>query len=576
MNFYNFLSRISVSLIGFISLISSTITINAQGVYVPSHNKDYYHLLDRLDISAPLSSPYFHSSQKPADRQQIGLWVDSLSRDSSLKYSKQDIFNLQYLSDDNSEWSNYANHQRKGLLKTFFTNNADFYHVAKDGLDLHVNPVVDFTIGKDTKLPNYLYTNTRGVEVRGNIGKKIGFYSYLADNQAILPYYVSSYGNFSTVPGVPGEGYTKWFKGNGSDFITGRGYVTFNIIKNISAQFGHDRNFVGNGYRSMILSDFSSNYTFLKLNTKVWKLNYTNIFAQLVGDVFYRNEMLPKKYFAFHHLSVNVTKNINIGLFESVIFGRQDASGNGSFDINYMNPIIFYRSVEIQQGSPDNALLGMDYKINFLRRFSFYGQVVLDEFVLKKLMKNDGYYGNKYALQMGLKYINIFGVKNLDAQVEYNMARPYTYSHKDIYRNYAHYRMPLAHPLGANFTEVLGILRYQPVKRMQLTGKLFLTTFGSDTSYASTSGLDNFGGNVMKNYENASAVRPLGNVTGQGIKNNMILVSFNISWMLRHNLYLDFTQILRAQISSIASRTYYTSVTTAGIRWNIPQRTNEF
>lgn len=568
-----FILNIFISL--FITISAANVV--AQGVYIPTSNKDYYHLLDRMDIVAPLSKPFVHTSNKPSDRLFIGQWVDSLAKDSSQKFSKRDVFNLQYLSHDNNEWSNYADHtSKRALLKTFYTNKADFYHVAADGLDLHINPVIQFQYGKDNQTPQNVYTNTRGLELRGHISKKIGFYAYMADNQALFPYYVRSYGNFLNVPGVPGEGYTKGFKGNGSDFITGRGYITFNVVKNISVQFGHDKNFIGNGYRSMILSDFSSNYTFLKLNTKVWKLNYTNIFAQLVGDVFYKNEILPKKYFAFHHLSVNLTKNINVGIFESIIFGRKDSLSNGTFDINYMNPIIFYRSVEIQQGSPDNALLGMDYKVNFLRHFSWYGQVVLDEFVFRKLLKNDGYYGNKYAFQTGLKYINVFGIKNLDAQLEYNRARPYTYSHKDIYKNYAHYRMPLAHPLGANFIEVLGILRYQPLNRVNITAKAFLTQFGTDTSYTSTSGLDNWGSNVMKNYDAASAVRPFGNVTGQGIKNNVVLLSLNVSWMLRHNLFLDFTQVLRSQKVSIAARSYNTSVMSVGLRWNIPQRVHEF
>ena len=340
----------------------------AQGVYVPTGNKDYYHLLDRIDISAPLAIPVVHTANKPADRMDVAQWVDLVGQDSSLKFSKRDLQNLLYLSHDNDDRSGPIDHMHKrGLQNTFFTTVSDFYHVSTKGLVLHINPVIHFQYGKDNQTQSKIYTNTRGLELRGHISNKVGFYAYMADNQALFPYYVRSYGNFLDVPGVPGEGYTKGFKGNGSDFITGRGYITFNVVKNISVQFGHDKNFIGNGYRSMILSDFSSNYTFLKLNTKVWKLNYTNIFAQLVGDVFYKNEMLPKKYFAFHHLSVNLTKNINIGLFESIVFGRKDSLSNGSFDINYMNPIIFYRSAEIQQGSPDNALLGMDFKVNFLQ-----------------------------------------------------------------------------------------------------------------------------------------------------------------------------------------------------------------
>lgn len=549
---------------------------NAQAVFVPSHNTDYYHLLDRMDIMHPMSKPFVFSASKPADRQSIALWVDSLKIDTSIRHSKIDQFQLQYLANDNLEWSKFSEKKTKGLLNNFFTQKSDFYHVNSDGLDLHINPVIHFEYGKENQTEQNIYTNTRGIELRGNIWKKLGFYSYLTDNQSLLPLYVRNYANFNTVPGVPGEGYTKPFKINAFDFMTGRGYITFQVIKNIGVQFGHDKNFIGNGYRSMILSDFSSNYTFLKLNTKIWKFQYTNIFAQLVGDVFYRNELLPKKYFAFHHLSLNLTKNINIGLFESVIFGRADSTNNGAFDINYLNPIIFYRSAEIQQGSQDNALLGMDFKINFLRKFSAYGQVVLDEFVLKQILKNDGYFGNKYAIQLGLKYINVLGIKNLDAQIEYNMARPYTYSHRDIYRNYAHYRMPLAHPLGANFNEWIGILRYQPLKRLQITGKAFLINYGSDTSYSSTSGSDNWGSNLMKDYDKASQVRFIGNTLGQGIENNIVLLNLQLTWMLRHNLFIDFNQILRAQEVSIASRSYNSAVTTVGIRWNIPKRNHDF
>ena len=111
---------------------------------------------------------------------------------------------------------------------------------------------------------------------------------------------------------------------------------------------------------------------------------------------------------------------------------------------------------------------------------------------------------------------------------------------------------------------------------MHITGKAFLTQFGSDTAITSASGADNWGGNVMKNYDAASAVRPFGNVTGQGIKNNVVLLSLNISWMLRHNLFIDFTQVLRSQTVSIPSRSYNTSVTSVGLRWNIPQRVHEF
>ena len=76
---------------------------------------------------------------------------------------------------------------------------------------------------------------------------------------------------------------------------------------------------------------------------------------------------------------------------------------------------------------------------------------MLDEFTAKEMFANNGYWANKYGIQLGGKYFDAFGVRNLDLQAELNMVRPYTYSHYDSTSNYTHYNQPLAHPLGADF-----------------------------------------------------------------------------------------------------------------------------
>ena len=78
-------------------------------------------------------------------------------------------------------------------------------------------------------------------------------------------------------------------------------------------ELGHGRHFIGNGMRSLLLSDFSNNYFYLKFNTRVWKLNYQNLFAelsavsanQLPGDL-----LLNKKYMASHYLSFRPRKTL--------------------------------------------------------------------------------------------------------------------------------------------------------------------------------------------------------------------------------------------------------------------------
>src|SRR5438270_1997002 len=198
------------------------------------------------------------------------------------------------------------------------------------------------------------------------------------------------------------------------------------------------------------------------------------------------DRLLGKKYATIHHLDLGITKWLNVGVMEGIIFGRKD-----HFEFGYLNPIIFYRSIEQQNGSPDNALAGIDFKANVAHHFQFYGQILLDEFVLSELKANRGWWGNKYGIQLGAKYIDAFHISNLDLQVEINRVRPFTYSHDDSLSNYTHYNQPLAHPVGANFQEVLAIARYQPAPKWTMEAKAIYYYQGRDT------GSSDFGGNIF-------------------------------------------------------------------------------
>jgi hypothetical protein len=553
-------------------LTISASLLYGQSVFVPL-NKDYYQLLDRYEIRNGSFSNTFYTTIKGIERKSIVEFIDSLRIDSA-KLSRSDKFNFSYLKNDNWEWSTKANNDsRRPILKWIYRKKSDFFQFQNEDLDLHISPVLYFQGGKETNssVDKAINTtlNTRGMEMRGMINKKIGFYSFMADNQALFPTYVRNYIDSNNA--VPGEGFHKTFKSNGSDFLTGRGYITFNLVKSIHAQFGHDKVFVGNGYRSLVLSDFSSNYTFLKLNTKIWKFNYMNLFTQMNAGVKAADTYYPQKYMALHHLSINLTKNINVGLFESIVFGNRDSTKRGQFDVNYLNPIIFYRSLEQHLGSADNAFLGLDYKVNFLRHFSWYGQIVLDEFYLSDLKAGNGSYRNKYAVQTGLKYIDALGIRNLDLQLESNVARPYTYQHFSSYTNYTNYNQPIAHPLGSNFMEFIGIARYQPTGRLNIVAKLFYSKYGADTS--ATKGT-NYGGSLIKSY--VQRPHDYGNKVAQGITSTLIFMNLTLTYQVKHNLFFDLSETIRKVNSALPVRNMNNSITTIALRWNIPQRLQEF
>ena len=122
------------------------------------------------------------------------------------------------------------------------------------------------------------------------------------------------------------------------------------------------------------MSDNAFNYPYLKITTNVWRFKYTNLYAEFQDLKTPYNPDLGfhKKYGTFHYLSYAVNKRLNIGLFESIIWKAEDSSGYRGFDINYLNPVIFYRPVEFSVGSPDNALLGVNLSYKLADKIYFF------------------------------------------------------------------------------------------------------------------------------------------------------------------------------------------------------------
>lgn len=550
----------------------------AQNTYIP-YQYDLYQSIERSEIKSGECSNEIHTSLKPYSTSKYKKFYDTLQLDSSAYNCNYQLSNTY---NSNWEFNNTYPSSKKSFLKYFYNNPYDAYSVNEKNFQLHVNPQLYFALGNKAGNNQNTFLNTRGIEIKGRIAERLGFYTSFSDNQARFANYVNEKVHYytndsSSTPVVPYEAFAKTFKNNGYDFITARGYFTFELIKKyVDVQFGYDKNFIGNGFRSLILSDNAAPYTFLKLNTHIWKFHYQNIFAQMNGEVTNATILYPKKYMAIHHLSLNIGKHLNIGVFESIVFGRADSTKNGSFDIAYLNPVIFYRSIEQSNGSYDNSTMGLDFKVIALKSVSIYGQLMLDEFVLSEIKANNGWWGNKYGVQLGLKYIDVASIKNLDLQVETNIVRPYTYSHEDSYRNYTHYNQPLAHPMGSNFKEGLAILKYQPLKKLTFTTKGIVTVWGDDSTTAKNSVTNNFGGNVSKSYLPIAQANTYNNTIGQGIKNNIMFLSLQASFQLKPNFFIEATYIYRKQTSDLAIKNIQTNYLSLGIRWNIIPRNYEF
>lgn len=546
-------------------LILCPFSAAAQTTYLPLGSEDNI-VIERMEIKAGNDSILNFSKTRPYSRRNIVAAFDPAGY-ALTQGNRIDDYNLDRLLINSAEWSDRGKTiglSKKPVWKNFYRSKANLYEVHSKDFDLAVNPVLSFQFSKENDNDETLFLNSRGVRVRGRIANKIGFDTYVTDNQERDPLYVQQWVN--TYKAVPGEGYYKSFKTTGYDYFDARGYFTFGVTKYIDVAFGYDKNFIGSGYRSLFLGDFSNNTLFLKLNTKIWRINYQNLFMELhTTEPRAADRLLRKKYAVMHHLDVNITKSVNVGLFEGIIFGRPD-----HFEFGYLNPIIFYRSIEQQNGSFDNAVAGLDLKANIKHSVQVYGQLLFDEFVLDELRKNRGSWVNKWGIQAGAKYIDAFGIKNLDLQAETNRVRPFTYSHNDSIANYTHYNQPLAHPLGANFQEFIGIARYQPAPRWLLQAKLFFWKQGIDSSTTVSYGSNIFLPNTLRN-------RDLGFHIGEDVfQAKTFIASFLLSYELRQNLFIDVSAFYRKYDVAAQAISGKTTVVSIGVRLNATRREFDF
>lgn len=534
----------------------------AQSTLLPVNHK-HQQFLERLEILAQQDSVFNFSVTKPLNRKHVVLAVERLSAHGSL--SKIDQYNLQNFLMNSPEWvsgNKTAFASKKKLLNTFYPTKANFVEVNEKDFFLAINPVLQQVQSAESGNNQRVFFNSKGIAFRGLIANKVGFNFYATDNQERTPLFVQSWEQKFTA--VPGAGFYKPFKTTAYDYFDARGSVHFNATKYINFQFGYDRNFIGNGYRSMFLSDFGNSYLFLKVNTRIWKINYQNLFMELAGRNKNNNTLLPKKYAAMHHLNLQATKWLNIGLFEGIVFGRQN-----KFDFTYLNPIILLRSAEQQNGSIDNAFLGFDAKANIAKTIQLYGQILFDEFLLKEIKAGNGWWGNKFALQGGIKYINAFKIKNLDLQAELNIVRPYTYAHFDSVSNYSHYNQPLAHPLGGNFSEFIGIIRYQATPKLYAQAKLIVFKQGLDT------GATNYGSNIFLLNQNRTG-GDYGHTLASGVSGKGVNASLWVGYELWENFFIDGSFQYRKLNAAVNTLSQKTTLLSLGIRMHVNRREYDY
>ncbi len=291
-----------------------SIELLAQGSNLPLGNPAY-HILDRLEIKSGQLTPY-HSSLKYYTRGAATRFASMVDTMNLPNFTELDQADIEYIYRDNNEWlvptkfyTTLAGEREKiegeetltqteaclqdprfercdkPILKYFYRTPANFLEVNDKFFHLRVNPILNLNVANANEDPSLLFFNQRGVELRAGVDDRVYFYFNILETQGRFPQYVNE--RIRRDRALPGNGLYKDFssnlfgEGQAYDFLNSQGYLGFNFTRHIGAQFGYGRHFIGNGYRSLLMSDFSNNYLYFKLNWNVWRFQYQNIFTEL-------------------------------------------------------------------------------------------------------------------------------------------------------------------------------------------------------------------------------------------------------------------------------------------------------
>jgi hypothetical protein len=531
----HFCTKIALTLL---CLLGFQLSLEAQQVVNFPENRDGNIKLESLLNGSDVA---YHTGFKPLMRQRVAA--------TEFKYFDKDS-SLQYY------W----------ITQKMFKEN--MVKVDEERFYITADPIFNFEFGtdfRDTSISaqfknSYAINNTRGFIVEGMILNKIAFSSSFYENQNIPVDYIYDYAAEFNV--MPGQGRVKPYKAlAGWDYAMSSAYLSYSPSSKVNMQFGHQKNFVGEGYRSLLLSDNTFNYPGLKVSFLFGEndaFQYTGIMASMQSLQRFSTFTTPEALFkrkmgSFYYLSWNATPTLQLGLFEGMVWRRVNEDEELVMDGKYYIPVLGAGTALNGFSGENNAVVGLNAKFRPTPKTQLYGQLMVDD--PSK---------NQFGYQVGAKFYNIRDKEGFTVQLEFNKVTPYAYSHADPLQSFSHYNQALAHPLGAAFNELLGILNFDiPGSRFFTRCQVNIAAYDEDDEN------NNSGRDIFRSLDDQQNVIV-------GTKTNLVYTDAHIGFSMLKATNLQWVAGFSFRQLSTADNSHTTSYLYVGIRTNLINRYYDF
>ncbi len=443
-------------------LLLSVQTSNAQAVYLPQS----YLLYQKFNGDIYSTKSSFHTSLRP-------FLIDSL-----INRTYDSVMNIG-VSDQRKTW----------FSRKLF--NEHLFDVQTKDYTFYGDVIADLQLGRDFSGKRSTYLNSRGFQFGGTVGTKFSFYTSGFEDQGKFPTYYNDVVNANGF--IPGQAYARNYIGqarNSQDWSYVTAIASYTPIKQLNITLGQDKMFVGDGYRSLLLSDYAANMPLLRLTANLGSVQYMMAWAyleDLKAPKFDELGSNRRKWALFHYVDWNVSNRVSLGFFNALITPEADDQGNRrGFDVNFINPLVFSSGLGSSGSPKDNVFMGFTGKYKIFDKTAIYGQLLLDKFKFNNFFSGNNL-DNTNGIQLGIRGADIFKVNRLNYLFEFNTVKPYTYTNSNTLNNYTFFGDPLAHPFGANFREFLGIVNYS-IGRFDFQCQLDYGKYGLDANATDNNG----------------------------------------------------------------------------------------
>lgn len=207
-----------------------------------------------------------------------------------------------------------------------------------------------------------------------------------------------------------------------------RGYIRADFDF-VNFKFGRDRKLIGHGIQKEFISDNSQMFDFIEFNLHYSNLSFSYFHGKLHGRKFTKIDSVSggintveNKFIGYHRIGFNPSSDFQLGVGEMIIYA------NRSIDLGYLNPFVFYKTIEHENQDRDNSILFLDLKNNSIKGVNFFLTLLIDDLSAGKIGK--GWWGNQVLWNFSTSVYEAIDCVPIDFHFEYSRIEPYVFTHR--------------------------------------------------------------------------------------------------------------------------------------------------